>query len=30
MSKNLTITHESTFNGNKVYIDKEGLVVVVN
>lgn len=27
MSKNLTITHESTFNGNKVYIDKEGLVV---
>ncbi|MFH0266174.1 inovirus Gp2 family protein [Vibrio rumoiensis] len=27
MSKNLTITHEPTFNGNKVYIDKEGLVV---
>ncbi len=27
MSKNLTITHESTFNGNKVFIDKEGLVV---
>ncbi|NOI78807.1 inovirus Gp2 family protein [Vibrio coralliilyticus] len=27
MSKNLTITHEPTFNGNKIYIDKEGLVV---
>lgn len=27
MSKNLTITHESTFNGNKIYIDKEGLVI---
>ncbi|NOI20944.1 inovirus Gp2 family protein [Vibrio coralliilyticus] len=27
MSKNLTITHEPTFNGNNIYIDKEGLVV---